>query len=177
MFLKYSEYDNISEGIQYHVRNNLSITESIYRIGSDSYCQMVNELRELWSQGKIQVSENDQFILERLKTGTKAVYKPRGGNEKEVVLDTPEKTPSGDKKKFQVYRDSGKKNDDGVVIAKIIKWGDPNLSVKNCDEKASKSFRARHKCSEKTDKDTPGWWACHVHRFWKQLGLECDDPW
>lgn len=172
MFLNYSEYENISEGIKYHIRNNLSISESIYRIGSDSYCEMVNELRRLWKLGKIELSENDQFIVENLKTGTKAVYQG-----KDVVLDTPEKTPSGDNKQFQVYRDSGKKDDDGNIIAKIIKWGDPNLSVKNCDEEASKSFRARHKCSEKTDKDTPGWWACSVHRFWKQLGLECSDPW
>lgn len=173
-FYSFEEYKLMNESVKYHIDNDLSITESIYRIGSDAYCDFVNEVRKLNAEGKIQLSDVDKFIVERLKTGTKAVYKPRGGNEKEVVLDSPER---GGRKKFFVYRDSGRKNADGKIIAKIIEWGDPKLTVKNDDEKAAKSFRARHRCTEKTDKDTAGWWACNVHKFWKQLGLKSDNPW
>ncbi len=173
-FYSFDEYKLMNESVKYHVDNNLSITESIYRIGSDAYCDFVNEVRRLNEEKKIKLSEDDKFIVERLQTGTKAIYKPRGGREKEVVLDSPER---GGKKKFIVYRNSGKKNEDGVIIAKAIEWGDPKLTVKNHDEKASKSFRARHRCTEKTDKNTAGWWACNVHRFWKQLGLKSDKPW
>ncbi len=173
-FYSFDEYKLMNESVKYHVDNNLSITESIYRIGSDAYCDFVNEVRRLNEEKKIKLSEDDKFIGERLQTGTKGIKKPRGGREKEVVLDSPER---GGKKKFIVYRNSGKKNEDGVIIAKAIEWGDPKLTVKNHDEKASKSFRARHRCTEKTDKNTAGWWACNVHRFWKQLGLKSDKPW
>ena len=173
-FYSFNEYKLMNESVKYHIDNDLSITESIYRIGSDAYCDFVNEVRRLNQDNKIELSDSDKFIVERLQTGTKAIYKPRGGNEKEVVLDSPER---GGKKKFIVYRNSGKKNDDGVIIAKAIEWGDPNLTVKNHDEKASKSFRARHRCTEKTDQMTAGWWACNVHRFYKQLGLKSDKPW
>lgn len=172
--LQFKEFHLISENVKEHIKEKKGIRECMFRIGSDAYCDFVNEVRKLYFEEKIELSENDQFIVERLKTGTKAIYKPRGGKEKDVVLDSPER---GGNKKFIVYRDSGRKDDDGNIIAKKIEWGDPKLKVKNCDPKASKSFRARHKCDEKTDKDTAGWWACNVHRFAKQLGLECDNPW
>jgi len=170
-------YNEISEAVQYHINNGLTITESVFRIGSPSYADFVCEVRKLWYSGKINLSENDKFIVEKLKTGEKAIFKKRGERDKEVVLDSPKRLPKGDKKKFHVYRDSGKKTGDGTIVAFEIKWGDPKLSIKNCDEGARKSFLARHQCSEKKDMDTAGWWACNVHRFWKELGLDCDKPW
>jgi hypothetical protein len=164
-------YRDLNESVKYHIDNSLTITESVYRIGSTGYADFVCEVRRLWYAGKIKLNEEDQFIVEKLKTGTKAIYK-----DKDVVLDSPEILPKGNKKEFIVYRDSGRTKD-GKIVAKKIEWGDPKLKVKNCDEGASKSFRARHRCDEKTDMDTPGWWACSVHLFWKQLGLECSDPW
>jgi hypothetical protein len=164
-------YRDLNESVKYHIDNSLTITESVYRIGSTGYADFVCEVRRLWYAGKIKLNEEDQFIVEKLKTGTKAIYK-----DKDVILDSPEILPKGNKKEFIVYRDSGRTKD-GKIVAKKIEWGDPKRKVKNCDEKASKSFRARHKCDEKTDIDTPGWWACSVHLFWKQLGLECDKPW
>lgn len=170
-------YNTITEALKYHIDNKLTITESIFRIGSSSYADFVCETRELYFKGLIELCEADQFIVEKLKTGTKAVLSKRGQSEKEVVLDSPERLPKGDRKKFIVYRDSGKKNKDGKIIAFEIKWGDPKRTVKNHDDAARKSFLARHKCSEKKDMNKAGWWACNVHLFWKQLGLESDKPW
>lgn len=175
--ISYNDFMKISENLKYHIKEHVSISECVFRLGSDAYCDFINEIRNLYTDNKIILNDNDKFIIENLKTGTKAIYKPRGGKEKSVVLDTPAK---GGRKKFYVYRDSGKKDNDGNIIAKIIEWGDPNMTVKNCDEGARKSFLARHKCSEKTlEKDgmKAGWWACNVHRFAKQLSLECDKPW
>jgi hypothetical protein len=163
----------ISENLQYHIDHNLSITESIFRLGSDAYCDFVNEVRRLYLEDALELSEDDKFIVEKLKTGSKGKYQG-----KEVSLDSPMRIKeSGSKKKFRVYRDSGRKDADGNTIAKKIEWGDPKLSVKNFDDKARKSFLARHKCSTKKDQDTPGWWACNIHLFWKQLGLSSDKPW
>ena len=46
-----------------------------------------------------------------------------------------------------------------------------NLKNKNANKKDTKSFRALHKCSQKTDKTTVGYWSCNVGRYAKQLGL------
>ena len=39
------------------------------------------------------------------------------------------------------------------------------------DPEARKSFAARHKCDTKKDKTKPGYWACRMPYYAKQLGL------
>ena len=46
---------------------------------------------------------------------------------------------------------------------RIVHYGDPNMRIKKSIPARRKSFRARHKCSEKKDKLTPGWWACNYN--------------
>lgn len=175
--MKFNEYykkEAISENLQYHIDEGMGLGD-VFRLGSDAYAELVCEVRQLWEDGKITgLSENDKFIIEKLKTGTKAVTK----DGKKVVLDTPSRiTEPNKKKKFRVWRDSGKKDADGNIIAKKIEWGDPNMKVKNYDKKAADSFQARHQCDQKNDMDAPGWWACNVARWHKELGLESDYPW
>jgi len=43
---------------------------------------------------------------------------------------------------------------------KRVHYGDPNLRIKKSNPKKKKSFRARHKCSQKKDKTSPGYWSC-----------------
>jgi hypothetical protein len=167
--LTISEDDSVlSEGLKYHIENNLSISTSVFRIGSDSWCDLVNEVRKLNDQGLIEVNDNDQFIL-MTEAGGKGIYQG-----KEVPLDSPKR---GGSKKFYVFVNSGRKNAEGRVIAKKIAWGDPNLTVKNQSDERRKSFLARHKCSTKKDRTTPGWWACNVNRYAKQLGLVSTKKW
>ena len=89
---------------------------------------------------------------------------------KTVELNSPFRTPQGPRK-FAVYVMNS--NDKVVKVC----FGDPNATIKNYDPEKAKSFQARHKCSEKTDKTTPGWWSCNVHRYAKQLGLSSTRPW
>lgn len=70
-----------------------------------------------------------------------------------VKLNKPFRTP-GESKKFAVYV----KNKSGKVI--IVRFGDPNMEIKKDDPERRKSFRARHKCDQKKDKTTAGYWAC-----------------
>ena len=93
--------------------------------------------------------------------------KHRGKN---VNIGKPFRTPGGPKK-FAVYV---KKPGGGI---KKVTFGDPNLRVKNADKKAAKSFRARHKCSQKKDRTTAGYWSCNVGRYAKQLGLSSKNSW
>lgn len=89
---------------------------------------------------------------------------------KKVKLNSPFRTPGGPKK-FSVYVKTPK----GTI--KKVSFGDPNLRVKNSNKKAAKSFRARHKCDQKKDRTTAGYWACNVGRFAKKLGLKSSSNW
>jgi hypothetical protein len=73
---------------------------------------------------------------------------------RKVTLNKPFRTSNGPKK-FAVYT----KNDKDKVV--IVRFGDPNLSIKKNIPERRKSFRARHGC----DKDPgpkwkPKWWSC-----------------
>lgn len=70
-----------------------------------------------------------------------------------VTLNKPTK---GDVKKFKVYV----KNDKGNVVK--VNFGDKNMEIRRDNPEAKKSFRARHKCSEKKDKTTAGYWSCKM---------------
>ena len=54
----------ISEGLTYHVENKIPLHKSVYRIGSEKHFALINEARKLWVRGLIDVSEDDQAILE-----------------------------------------------------------------------------------------------------------------
>jgi len=181
----------ISEALQYHIDNEMTLTENVFRVYSEGYFNLVNEVRDLWSEGKIDLNEEDTLMVEsdlgkKVKIGKNYIYldapyiheteteedilreaKVHGKN---VKLGKPFRTPGGPKK-FAVYV----KSKTGGV--KKVTFGDPNLRVKNSNKKAAKSFRARHKCSQKTDRTTAGYWSCHLGRYAKQLGLSSSNSW
>ena len=181
----------LSEALQYHIDNGLTLTDNVFRVYSESYFDLVNEVRELFKEGKIDLNEEDRLMVEsdlgiRVKVGKEYVYldapyiyeteteedilmeaKHHGKN---VDLGKPFRTPGGPKK-FAVYV----KSKTGGV--KKVTFGDPKLKVKNANKKAAKSFRARHKCSEKKDRTTAGYWSCNVGRYAKQLGLSSSNSW
>lgn len=69
-------------------------------------------------------------------------------------LNKPFRLPSGSKKKFGVYV----KNDKGNIV--MVKFGDPNLSIKRSDPARRKSFRARHNCDNPGPKFRARYWSC-----------------
>jgi hypothetical protein len=173
--MKFKEHYNstkTSRAIKYHIDNGLDLSDSIFRIDSEAYRELICEARQLLCEDKIEVNEDDVVILEKLQTGVKAKYKG-----KTVTLDTPRRAPKDSKKKYRVYHNSGRKDKDGNIIAKKIEFGSRGMKVKNYDDKARKSFLARHKCDSKSDQSTPGWWSCNVHRFHKMLGLKSSKRW
>ena len=64
----------------------------------------------------------------------------------------PKRTP-GKRKKFAVLAKQGS-------TTKLIRFGDPNMKIKKSNPKRRKSFRARHKCDQKKDKFSAGYWSC-----------------
>lgn len=72
---------------------------------------------------------------------------------RKVTLNKPTK---GDVKKFKVYVKDPKTGN-----VKKVNFGQKGVKIKKNNPKRRKSFRARHKCSQKKDKTTPGYWSCH----------------
>ena len=54
----------ISDALQYHIENGLSLTNNVFRVYSEGYFNLVNEVRELWKQGKIDLNEEDTLMVE-----------------------------------------------------------------------------------------------------------------
>jgi hypothetical protein len=174
--------NTVSESLKYHLRQGLSIMESVYRIESDSWLDLINESRKLWIKGEIDLDFDDVFLIST-DAGDKANYKgetvlldvPFEINEadykgKKVKLNKPFRTP-GETRKFAVYT----KNEEGNVVK--VRFGQPGQRIKNDDPKASKSFRARHRCTDPGPKWKPRYWSCNVHRYHKLLGLKSNNPW
>jgi len=175
----FKEWDQVSEELKYHVENGLDLTDSVFRLGSDAHGQLWEEAKQYWDKGNIILKGKSAWMAKNLEVGKKAVYKDReSGRTRQVKLDSPER---GGDKKFIVYRNSGRTDKDGNILAKKIEWGDvTGLSIKNADPEAAASFWARHKCDskEKMDPDKPGFWSCYsASLFSKQLGLSSDAPW
>tara|TARA_R110002020_G_scaffold119545_3_gene272682 strand:- start:464 stop:715 length:252 start_codon:yes stop_codon:yes gene_type:complete len=65
----------------------------------------------------------------------------------------PKRTP-GKSKKFAVLAKKGNQ-------IKLIRFGDPNMTIKKNNPKRRKSFRARHKCdTAPPSKLTARYWSC-----------------
>lgn len=180
----------ISYELRYHLENKITLSENIFRMYSNNYFALINEVRKLYREGFIQLNEEDTWIVESdlgkkvlLENGDEVwldapIYeeeadalifeaKHRGKN---VRLGSPFRTPGGPKK-FAVYVKTPK----GTV--KKVTFGDPKLKVKNYSKGRAKSFRARHKCDQKKDRTTAGYWSCNVGRYAKKLGLKSSRSW
>ena len=161
----------MSKELEYHLNNGIGISECVFMYGSEKFCDLIIEVRELYNDGKLLLEGRDKAIAS-LKTGEKAIYKG-----KKVKLHLPDYDNTAGKK-LRVYLDSGKKDEKtGLPIAKTLRFGDPKSTIKNHDKEAADSFQARHRCDTKTDINTAGFWACSVHLFAKHLGLKSSYPW
>ena len=54
----------ISEELQYHIDNRISLTENVFRYGSPKYFDMINEARKLYNDGNSEWSEEEIELLE-----------------------------------------------------------------------------------------------------------------
>ncbi len=69
-----------------------------------------------------------------------------------MKCNSPRRTSGGSKKFVVKACKNGKE--------KIVRYGDPNMKIKKSNPKRRKSFRARHKCDQKKDKFSAGYWSC-----------------
>lgn len=166
----------VSEELEYHINNKMSITENVFRPGSNKYFDLIKEARELFDNNQIELSELDTELYESTDIGRFTDYEGQMVpldlpmetieelNEaeykgKEVELNKPRR---GGAKKYHVYVKNPKSGN-----VKKIAFGDVHggLTAKVSDPKARSSFAARHKCDTKKDKTKAGYWACRINKF------------
>jgi len=175
----------INEGLKYHLKNKLPLSDCVYRPGSQKFFEFFRNakknLNENYSDedldilstdiGRFGVYEGNSVpldlpievsIIESLEEGKKkkksgTLYKGR-----KVKLNKPKR---GGSKKFYVYVKNPKSGN-----VKKVSFGDTGLSVKFKKQGARASFAARHKCAQKKDKTKAGYWSCNIGRYWKSLG-------
>jgi hypothetical protein len=102
--------------------------------------------QEIYTYNRRGVYKKDNRPL--IYVGKSAEYQGR-----KVTLNKPFRTPSGPKK-FAVYT----KNESGNVV--IVRFGDPNMTIKKNIPERRKSFRARHNCDNPGPKWKARYWAC-----------------
>lgn len=119
-------------------------------------CDDSNEPEELLSLSNLIFPKNEDYVdfgeaTEEYDVSHLTAVEYQG---RKVTLNKPFRTPDA-KKKFAVYV----KKPDGKVV--IVRFGDPERSIKKHIPERRKNFRARHGC----DKDPgpkwkPKWWSC-----------------
>jgi hypothetical protein len=79
------QYDApISENLRYHIDNKIPLNENIFRAGSNSHINLLQEARNLWNQNIIELQDLDKRLFEHTDLGRIGVYEG-----KIVPLDLP----------------------------------------------------------------------------------------
>jgi hypothetical protein len=169
-----SNYDvMISEGLQYHLDNQIPLNENVYRYGSEEYFNLINEVRSLHKESNIDLSIMDEELV-RQSIGDKGVYEGKDvwlnfpmeevrlyeakHNGREVSLNSPKKSGSQN----YVYVTGCLKDKSKV---KKITYGSA-MKDKLKDPDRRKAFAARHGCEGLSlkDKCTKKYWSCRKPR-------------
>ena len=154
-FARVNSYIGKGKGTYYGADKDLRNSYEPQQVGTDSsvkaYADNVpgQDYKDLVRQIK-NINSNNPF---------KHVISEAEYQGKKVKLNDPIRTSENPKKKFKVYvKDPSSGN------IKVVRFGDPNLSIKRDDPDRRKSFRARHNCDNPGPITKPRYWSCHQWR-------------
>jgi len=172
----------ISEGLRFHINENIPISTNIYRSGSEKYFELFREARQLYNEGVIELNhEIDKMHIKDLEIGEYGIYEGV-----EVPLDYPmlieeslyEAKYKGKEVKLGkagARRVKGKKGKAEVFvrdpktkkIKRVVFGSEMPMAMGSSDEhkKRRKSFGHRHQCSKKKDKTKAGYWSCRATKL------------
>jgi len=169
----------ISEGLRFHIDNDMPIRDNVYRHGTGRYFSLVNEARDLWKEGKLNLDEEDIEIMESdlgqfgsfagqqvpldfpmMIDESLDEAKKKKKKKKDPPIGKPTKNTGGGKK-YKVFVRNPKT---GKI--KKITYGDSKGGLKGNwnSAEARKSFASRHNCKDKKDRTKAGYWACRAHK-------------
>jgi len=167
----------VSDNLKYHLDNELSLNENKFKVYSQSYFDLINEVRDLFLDGLIDLNESDIEII-KSDLGKSVILE----NGERVYLEVPMiddeflneaeyqgrkvqlgKIMQGDVKKSKVYV----KNDKGKVVKVNFGFGGKSakgkrMTIKKNNPQRRKSFRARHNCDNPGPRWKPRYWACRT---------------
>jgi hypothetical protein len=174
-------FKEFSESLSYHLVNSMPITENVFRPGSKQFFSILEEARNLFDEGILELKGIDKELYESTEIGNFGTFNgervpldiPMEVEEelneaeyhgKEVKLNYPKR---GGIKKYQVYVKNPK-----TRKVKKISFGDVHggLTAKVSNPKARKSFAARHNCDMKKDKTKAGYWSCRLNKYGHLFG-------
>ena len=72
--------------------------------------------------------------------------------EKFSGYNKPKSTPGASKKSAVLAKEGN--------VVKLVRFGDPNMTIKKDDPERKASFRARHNCAEPGTKLSAKYWSC-----------------
>ena len=173
----------LSEGLKYHMDNDMPLTEHVYRAGSQKYFDLWAEARALYTRGILEVKGDDLEVLTETDLGHYGMFEG-----KKVPLDFPIELDEAEveaiyeeakKKLNKPMRDSsgGKAykvyvKDPKTKKIKTVRFGSGGLKAKINNPKARQAFAKRHDCANKKDKTKASYWSCRLPRYAKLLGLK-----
>ncbi len=172
----------ISNGLQYHLNNNIPLTENVYRYSSDRFVELYGECRKLYEEGKIILEGLDLEIIEQTDLGLYGYY-----NEEKVPLDLPMLNEALYRKGQYVQLEIPRKRKDGkpgyVVYVRNprtkkvnkVKFGSAlggwsDLETELSDPEVRARFSKKLECPKQWDKKTPMYWTCRLPQYWHWLG-------
>ena len=190
----------LEEAVQYHLENNISITENVFRPASEMFFEMIKEAKRLYKEGKY--TPKDEWEKDMLQTDIGEIAEFEG---QAVVLDYPieegleecwtgytqkgmkkkgdkmvpncvpmseAEDPTGGKGIGKPFRSGG----GGAVYVRVgdgvrkINFSQSGMTKKFNDPAATRSFVARHHCLSNKDKTSRSYWACRWPRFFSNSG-------
>lgn len=168
----------LEEAVKYHLDNNISITENVFRPGSDMFFQLIGEAKRLYREGKYTPADEYEKDLLNSDIGEKVMFEG-----KEVMLDFPfvqeineeESDPTGGKGIGKPFRSGGggavyvRTGDGGV---RKVNFSQSGMRKRINEPARVRSFVARHHCLTNKDKTSASYWACRWPRYFSNTGQQ-----
>ena len=66
--------NNLSEGMRYHMDNNITLDKNIYRIHSDNFFSLFKEARDLWQKGLVNLTEAESYYISETEIGEFGIF-------------------------------------------------------------------------------------------------------
>lgn len=93
---KYSQSREFSDYMLYHIKNEIRLQDNVFRYGSDAWCDLIQEAKELYDIGVLELDNDEVKFLE--DDPGKIVIKEG----KKFVLNTPFRNTDGNGHEFYV---------------------------------------------------------------------------
>ena len=166
---------DLVESILYHMENDISLIENVYRPGSDKFFEMIKEAKRLYAEGNYTPADDFEKDLLQSDIGEKAIYEG-----KEVWLDFPveDLQEDSDPTNGHGIGKPFRKNGGGAVYVKdggkvhLVNFSQSGMKKRINEPGRVRSFVARHHCLTNNDKTSAEYWACRWPRYFSNTGQQ-----